>query len=361
VYRVVVGGVTVDVPPSACGGGMCGVDVVDGSLANGVAVSWTVSPRNDAFTALSVWNTSEPQSGVPAGPPIALSSPLATAAGASAISVDWAGVFSPNGREITQYTAAAYTGGAPSCAADGSISANGAQLSGTGTGTSTSFGGLSPDGTYTVIVFAFNGQGCTASPPVVVHTAPDVITSLTGATLQSGTTTWDIQLTGGALGGAPLDGVHTVLYRVNGGSERPGITVGQFMTGDVPLYGSSFTVEARACRSYDSVPVCQSQWSAPIAMPVPVDAAITGLVWTPTGGGVLDPADGAFDWLTWPTGAYDDVQYACGTSAGGSFVSADTSAPGHCEVDGGLLEPSSYLTIRVVANGLTYDVTYQGQ
>ena len=37
-------------------------------------------------------------------------------------------------------------------------------------------------------------------------------------------------------------------------------------------------------------------------------------------------------------------------------------APGACVVDGGLLEPSSYLTIRVIANdGSYYDAIYRGQ
>src|SRR5690606_18390752 len=97
----------------------CTTDVVDGSLANGVAVSYTVSARNGAYTALSVWNTSEPQAGVPAGPPIAVSSPLATATTDSSISVDWGGVFNNNGREISAYWAASYTGGAPTCSPDG--------------------------------------------------------------------------------------------------------------------------------------------------------------------------------------------------------------------------------------------------
>lgn len=360
-YRVVVGGVTVDVSPASCGGGTCAADVVDAALANGVPVAWTVSPRNDALTALSVWNTSEPQSGIPAGPPIAVSSPLATAAGANAIALDWGGVFSENGRSITDYTAAAYTGSAPTCSAGGSVDPNGATIVGTGTGTSTTFGGLAADGTYTFVVFAYNGQGCTASAPVVAHTPPPQISALTGVPAQSGTTTWDIQLTGGTLGGGPLTGDYTVLYRVNGGSERPAIGLGDFLFGDAPLYGGSVVVEARACRSYDSVPVCQDAWSPPIDLGVAVSGEITGLSWTSTGG-IINPAQGSFDWLSWPSGAYESVQYACGTSPGGSFVVADTSAPGHCESPGGLLQPTSYLTIRVVANGgQVYDTTYQSQ
>jgi hypothetical protein len=241
------------------------------------------------------------------------------------------------------------------------VSANGATLVSAGTATSTTFGGLSADGTYTFVVFAYNGQGCSATAPVIAHTPPPVISDLTGVPAPSGTSTWDLQLTGGTIGGAPLTGDYSVIYRVNGGSERPAISVGQFVSGDAPLYGDHVVVEARACRSYDSVPVCQDVWSPAVDLGVAVSGEITGFQWTSTGG-ILNPAEGFFDWLTWPAGAYQSVQYACGTSPGGSFVVADTSAPGHCDVAGDLLQPSSFLTIRVVANGgQVYDTVYQGQ
>src|SRR6185436_3816313 len=149
------------------------------SFDNGVAVTWTVSARNAALTALSVWNTSEPASGVPAGPPIAVASPSATVQSDTSVALGWNGVFSDNGRAITNYTAAAYTGAAPTCAADGSVTPNSAVLASVGTAVSTVFSSLSPNATYTLVVFAFNGQGCSVSPGVVAHTPPPVITALT--------------------------------------------------------------------------------------------------------------------------------------------------------------------------------------
>ncbi len=140
VYRVVVGGVTVDVSPSSCSGGGCSADVVDGSLTNGVPVAWTVSPRNDALTALSVWNTSEPQSGVLGG-----SADRAVLAArhrdqrhldlgrlGRRVLRQWPAHHGVHGRGLH--------GWCPSCAADGSVTANGATLNPTGGATSTTFG-----------------------------------------------------------------------------------------------------------------------------------------------------------------------------------------------------------------------------
>jgi hypothetical protein len=364
VYRVVVGGVTVDVLPGSCSGGICTADVVDPSLANGVAVSWTVSPRNGAYTALSVWNTSEPRSDVPAGPPIAVSSPLATAQNANAIALDWGGVFNDNGRPISQYTAAAYTGAAPTCASDGTISANGATVQSAGTGTSTAFGGLAADGTYSLLVFAFNGQGCTASPPVIAHTPPGVITSIDASPVPEPSTpsTWDFRLFGGMMGPDALTGEYSVYYRLSGGSvsgsEYGPVPVGSFLMADGQQYGSDVSVEARACRSYDSVPICQTEWSAPQHLGVPVNPSVTGLSFTSDGD--LLTGSGTFNWLGWPSGSYEGVEYACGAGPGGTFVPADTSQPGMCHAEVGLLQ-SAYLTIRVIANGgNTYDISYSG-
>ncbi len=75
--------------------------------------------------------------------------------------------------------------------------------------------------------------------------------------------------------------------------------------------------------------------------------------------GDLLTGSGTFSWLGWPTGAYAGVEYACGPGPGGTFVPADTSQPGSCHADVGLLQ-TAHLTIRVIANGTTYDLTYTG-
>ncbi|CAN5619727.1 Ig-like domain-containing protein [soil metagenome] len=356
-YLLTVGGVTVNPSAAVCGGGTCTTDVVDGSLANGVAVSYTVSARNGAYTALSVWNTSEPQSGVPAGPPIAVASPLATATSDTSIAVDWGTVFNNNGRAISSYWAAAYTGGAPTCSPDGTVNANGATVIATGTGTSAGFGSLAPNGTYSIIVFAFNGQGCSPSPAVIAHTAPPIIDSVAASLVPSGDGTWDFQFDGGSIGGGNLgSGEYTILYSLSGGGavggERGPIGVGGLLTADGSQYGSSVTVSARACRSYDSIPVCQAVMSSGTPLGMPVNANLSGVTFTPEG--ILG---GTFSWLGYPSGSYGAVEYSC-SGQGWTSVSDWNNTPGGSCAASGLLQVQ--LDVRVSANGTSYIKTYYG-
>ncbi|MCU1439925.1 MAG: fibronectin type protein [Rhodoglobus sp.] len=364
-YHIAVGAFSTDVSPGVCGGGVCTWDTSSAGwlLDNGVAVNFTISPRNAAYTALSVWNTSEPRSDVPAGPPIAVGSPLATVLSDTLVQLEWAGVFTDNGRAIANYTAAAYTGAAPTCSPDGSISSNGAAVASAGTGTWTQFSGLSPNATYTLVVFAFNGQGCTVSPAVVAHTPPAVITALsTSMPATNGSGLFDVQVTGGSMGGDALTNDYSIVYRLSGGSV-PATAYGpvpldSFLTAEGLQYGQAAFVEVRACRTWDSQPICQSTWSTPFPIATPVNANASGIEFV-NEGNPAHPA-GTFDWLGWPAGAYEGVAYACGASPGGTFVPADTTQPGSCTVDAGMLG-TPYLTIRVTANGgQFYDVSYNG-
>ena len=95
---------------------------------------------------------------------------------------------------------ALYTGSAPVCTVTGvdvgdphlDPPAGAKHLSG-GT-TSTDFTGLSPNQTYSITVYAYNGQGCTASPQVQVtpRATPGTVTDITtSGPLSSGDGTWD--------------------------------------------------------------------------------------------------------------------------------------------------------------------------
>ncbi len=356
-YRVQVGGFSADFGPTICSGGTCTLDTTSAgwTFDNGVAVSFTVSARNAALTALSVWNTSDPRSDVPAGPPIADSAPAATSVSDTAVRLNWGGVFTANGRPITEYTAAAYTGALPTCDSDGDIDAHGATLSATGTSTSTQFSGLAADRTYSLIVFAYNGQGCTASPEVEARTLPGVITDLTFGIVQNGDQ-FDIVVTGGSFDGDSLTSDYTIIYQLSGGSvqggERGPVSLGTPLTSNGTQYGQQVSVQARACRTWNSEPICQGSLSAPISTGlVPVDPSINGLTFTPS---TLGLGDGTFDWLGWPTGSYEEVQYSCTGQA--NFVVADVGQPGSCAATG---EGTVYLTIRVIANGgQFYDIIY---
>lgn len=349
-YVVTVGGVTSTV---SCGSSTCGADIVDGSLANGSVVTYTISARNDAYGPLATWNSSSSQ-GTPAGPPIAVGSPLATAASDTVVSLDWGGVFNDNGRGISQYTAAAYTGGAPSCAPDGTVSANGATLQGTGTGTSTQFSGLSPNATYSLIVFAFNGQGCTASPAVVAHTPPAVISALAVSGPSPNGENWDFVLDGGTMSdGSSLTGDDRVYFRFNGGTEYGPVSIGGVLQAETGQYGQTVSVTARACRVYDGQELCQSVASGGQVIGVPVDAHLPDVHFVED---AVDPVDidssGTFTWSVPSTGAYENWEVVCGPN--GEVVSVTA---GTCHSDG--LLGSSTLTSRVTANGgSTYEITY---
>ncbi|MEP6477745.1 MAG: Ig-like domain-containing protein [Rhodoglobus sp.] len=362
-YHVVVGANETDVNPSACSGGTCSWNTpAEWGLTNGVAVSFTVSPRNAAFTALSIWNTSEPQSETPAGPPIANGAPTAGLVADSSVTLDWGAVFDSNGRPISDYVAAAFTGAAPTCAANGTVSANGATLIDAGTAGSTEFDGLSANATYSLMVFAYNGIGCTASPIVVAHTPPGIVTDLQKSGPSANGSVFDFTLTGGSIGGDDLTGEYTLYYKFTNvdATEYGPIGLNQFLTGSGQQYGHDVGVQVRACRTYDTGPVCQSTYSAAFPLGTAIDPQISSLTATFS---VSVSGTATFNWLGWPSGSYEGIQYACGNSpGGGSFAAADTSQPGTCQVDTGLLglQPA-YLTIRVIANGgLTYDISYNG-
>jgi len=360
-YRVSVGAFSTDVSPAACSAGTCTLDTLAAgwSLDNGVAVAWTVSPRNGALTALSVWNTSEPRSDVPAGPPAVLASPLAAATSDTAIDVTWAGAFSPNGRAVTAYTAAAYTSGAPTCNASGVVSANGAALAAVGTGTAASFSGLSPNGEYSIVVFAYNGQGCTASPVVTAHTAPGIITALTTSGLvDRGDGTFDFTFVGGSMDALDLSSDYTILYRLIGtdvpATEYGPIVSGAFLTADAQQYGHDVSVQARACRSWGSSPICQATWSASFALGVPVHSFVTGLKFVPDDAAVS--ASGTFTWLGLPSGSYENVEVRCGPLPGVWVNATDLT----CHADADLTE-TAIVTVRVTANaGQLYEHSYRG-
>lgn len=354
-YVVGVGGVATTV---SCGTPVCTTDVVDASLTNGSLVTYTVSARNDAFAPLAVWNTTSQQA-TPAGPPLAVAAPTAIAQSDTSIAVDWSVAFDSNGKAISDYTAAIYTSTAPTCSVDGTVSANGATLFSAGAGTSTTFAGLAPEAEYTVMVFAYNGQGCTASQPVLASTPPAVIVNIAASGPSANGDVFDFVLEGIDLGSGMLSSGYTVYYRLNGGTEYGPVAFTGFLQAESLQYGQPVSVEARACRDVGGQPVCQSVMSAPIALGVPVDPRLAGPV-TFTQTDPDDPFnDGTFSWLGFPTGSYELVEYACGTNLSpGTFVAAGSDLS--CAVAANPAE-TPQLTVRVTANlNQTYTTTYYG-
>ncbi|MDH6180572.1 hypothetical protein M2152_000754 [Microbacteriaceae bacterium SG_E_30_P1] len=354
-YLVTVGGVSTT---AGCSTARCSADIYDASLTNGSAVTATVSARNDAYSPLAAWNSSS-VTGTPAGPPVAGGSPLASVTSDTEIALTWAGVFSDNGRPITAYHAAAYTDSAPTCAPDGTINAGGATVNSVGTGTSTSFGGLNANAEYSFIVFAVNSQGCTASPAVRAQTKPGVITNLTwsGPTARTGTL-FDFVLTGGQMGSTALTSDFRVYYRLNGGTLKGPITIGSFIEADPLQYGTSVAITAVACRVYSGQELCQDVPSASQTMGVPVNAGASGITYTWDDPSSEAPT-GNFAFTGWPTGSYDDVQVACGSSPGAGSFTSISIAGASCRFEAAAGE-TPYLTIRVLVAGGTYDASYNG-
>jgi hypothetical protein len=174
-YVLTVGGVTetIGVDPGDPVGTRYSRNITAPSIANGSAVGFTVSARNSAPNSLATWNEASGV-GVPAGPPIAVGAPTASGSltDGTTASIAWDGAFADNGASIGAYYVAIFTGSAPSCTVSGVDQGNpsvnpppaGQYTHHVGGGTSsTSFGGLTPNQTYSMIVYAYNGQGCTAS------------------------------------------------------------------------------------------------------------------------------------------------------------------------------------------------------
>lgn len=363
-YVVTAGGSTTTV---GCTTSTCTTDIVDSSFTNGVAATFTVSARNDSYGPLTTWNSSAGQ-GTPAGPPIAVAAPVATTVSDTQISLSWAGSFTNNGRPVTNYYAAAYTGTVPTCSPSGVVTPGGATVQSTGTGTSTSFAGLAANGEYSFVVFAYNGQGCTASSSVTAVTKPGVITNLFWAGPSANGQVFDFTVTGGEMGASPITSDFTLYYRLNGSTEYGPVSLGAFLKAEPLQYGSSVSVTVRACRTYSGQQVCQETASAPFALGVPVDPRASGVVFThdlvdnpETEEVEAEPVNsGTFQISGWPVGSYEDVQLACGIAPGdGVFTSIVGPSP-TCHVDAGPTD-TPYLTIRVIANGgQTYDISYNG-
>ena len=358
-YRLSVGGFAGDVSPSVCSGGVCSVSTatLGWSFDNGVAVTYTVSARNAALTALSVWNTSEPASGIPAGPPISIAPVSATVQGDTSAALDWTGAFNDNGRAVVAYTAVAYTGAVPTCSPSGAVTANGAIVVNAGTATSTVFTGLSPNATYTLVVFAYNGQGCTSSPGVVAHTPPPVITNVAFSGPSLNGEVYDFVYTGGTAGGTELGSADSIYYRLNGGTEYGPVSLNGFLAADSTQFGQQVSITARACHLFgDGTTVCQQVASAPKVLGVPVDPRVTGAVFTVDADQSLLSRNGTFSWLAVPAGpGYTSVQYACGTVPGNDPFT-DVGVATSCHVDASLLD-NPYLTVRIGANGTFYETT----
>jgi hypothetical protein len=368
-YIVTVGGTTRMLSASSCVGGVCARNVTSASLANGTSVVYTVSARNSAPNTLATWNSSS-GTGTPAGAPIAIASPTASGSvtDGTTATVEWAGTFGDNGKAITDYYVAVYTGSAPSCVVEGVEEGNphltaepvgpGVQHVSAST-TSATFSGLAADQTYNFTVFAHNGQGCTASPEVQAtpRAAPPKPTGIfaTADPVANGAGTWDFRLDGVTVTG----GADSFIYRLSGGSTEgteygplPITGAGTFLTAGATHYGNEISVQVKACREYPPT-LCSAEWSDPILLGTPVQIAVGGLdaVETVEPAGP-DPGQGYWTWTSLPAGAVVDC------SPNGEPDVDDPATP-QCEVVSGKPHDTyPNLRVTITANGQTYTREY---
>jgi hypothetical protein len=223
--------------------------------------------------------------------------------------------------------------------------------------TSTVVEGLAVDTTYRVVVFAYNGQGCTASVEVVAtpRPRPTAVTAITVSgpePIDPGR--WDFRLTGVSTAGG--DSVDLVQYQlVDAGSLTPiGDVSGPtplpaFLTADAQHYGRDLLVEVRGCRQYEEL-LCGS-WSPaiPLGIAVRIDPSVTI---TETGG-PPDPRIVDITWVPMDAGAYSSVSYEC---TGGVVAAVPSISP--CSISATPLDDPR-LVVTVTVGSLTYTREYR--
>jgi large repetitive protein len=368
-YRVTVGAVvrTLTVPPDDAVGTEYWLTLVDvGALDNGTAYSVGVSARNDSFDPLTTWATAT-TTGTPAGAPLVLAAPTAvgstsdSGAGDASVGVDWAGAFAANGRAIENYYIWVDSGGsAPECTVTGvddgapvHVPPSGVTTV-SGSTTSTTISGLTLDTTYRVVVFAYNGQGCTASSEVTAtpRERPSVVSAITVegpiAVVEG---QWDFRLLDVTTAGG--DTVDSVQYRLIGAAVDPGESVPgalpMLLTAGTTHYGRTLQVEVRGCRQYEQL-LC-GPWSAPIDLGVAVRIDVQPSI--SVTGEVPDPRSVSIGFTPVALDDYDTVDHVC---AGGDPIDYPDAAT--CLITAAPADDPR-LVVTVTVNSVTYTREYR--
>jgi large repetitive protein len=358
-YVVTVGGTQlseVRATGPACTTASCTIDVP--GLANGVDVTYTVSARNEAYPALSIWNSSQ-DTGRPFGAP---RSGGITATGTDTtgtVTVGW-DAFDGQGDPILGYyvqrlSNGAVPAGAQACSvstpAPGTVTAprtGGSvqdQKTLNGTATSAVFDNLNDsNATYSFVVWGYNRAGCavTAVASVLVRPAPGPVTAVSGAMTQRvagvDDAAWDYQVTAIS---PKFD--H---YKIRAsGTTGPGVA---FAPGGWPRevlslpFGGPVGFELQGCAVWNSC----GPWFAQAAPEPSVTFAVVGLKY--------ESATGVFSWTGDPdNGPGLPATYRCSLDSG-TAVDADSATT--CTVPGPY-PTSGPVRLLVTVNGRTYSYT----
>ncbi|HWU48194.1 MAG TPA: Ig-like domain-containing protein [Humibacter sp.] len=319
-------------------------------LQNGTAVTITVASMNDYYGPQPIWN-SDSVTATPAGPPAWNSAPSAIASddGTGTVTVDWGGGrVSPNGTPITGYDVVAYQDAAPGCS---NLPAGSTHVD---AGTTSTNIHVDPDQTWWIAVYAENAQGCTRSTsvPATPHTPPVTPTGILISMPSQSRPTTDHSYDA-ALSKATSDGTS---YEFRFVADSPGtfstdwapIAVGDTMIA-TGAYGKHAAVQLRAVKTFPDGTTLRSDPSATVDAGVPVDTSAAETF-------TADATGGTFVWTQSPAGGdYEKVQYQCT----GMTDWKDMGPQGSCTVTTPL-PASATLTVRVTANGQTYEKMYRG-
>ena len=349
------------------------IAVRDAALQNGTSYPVSVSARNDSFVALTQWTSAE-GSGTPAGAPIVVGAPVAfgsrdvTGTSGHRVTVSWPAVFAGNGRAIqAHYIWISGDEAAPPCTVTGADAGSPQHSPPAGTtpaaadATTATISGLKANTEYRVVVYAYNGQGCTAAtevratprpvPGVVEDVVIDDPPSQAGPndlgpwnpTLRSVTTS----------DGDMVDGVQYRLVVDGATGAETGLrslpTV--LTTPDNSHFGGVLAVEVRVCRQYETL-LCGA-WSARFPAPTAVTTEVR-----PSAPQVTETIPGIRTaMITWTplraTGS-GSVLYECSPTTG-ALVS-----DGQCTVTLDATATAA-LRVRVIENGIEYSRQWQWQ
>jgi len=359
-YVVTVGG-TAQGETSAtgpqCTPKSCSIEV--SGLSNGEDTAFTVSARNDAYPALSTWNTSA-GTGRPFGP--------ARAGGISATGTDSSGTvavawdaFDGKGDPILGYYVQRLSGstvptGAQACTVSspapgqvvpprpGGIVDEQKDVSG-GTHSVVFDNLLSDNGDYSFVVWGYNRAGCAATPveTVRVRPAPGPVTAVQGGMEQRGDA-WDYHLTGVN----PRSGIDHYTIRAGGGTGS-GVDFDrtawprELLNGP---FGEKVGFELRACSAWGSC----GPWSDPeTAKEESLTFTVAGLAY--------DPMGGQFSWTGDPSnGPSFPATYRCSVPDDPSVQPTDADSPNTCTLPGPPPPAGTVrLTVTVNAHSFDYD------
>lgn len=362
-YVVNVGGVITTVPVSAgdATGTSYTANVTGGSITNGAVTSFSVSARNSAPNSLATWNEAD-GTGIPAGAPVAVGGVSASASvtDGTTAQAGWSGAFFDNGRAISTYWAVISSGPAPACTVTGVDSGNGVVSSAPGGqqlgsgASSASFSGLTPNTTYTVYVYAFNGQGCTviASNQVTPRAIPPVPTSASAS--NPGGTSGSQEQWIPTLSAAGPAGNAAFNYRIvvgGGAGAAAQVSVGGPLGDPSVLNVAGAAVQLQACDNWPEGRIC-SAWSAAFPIPMAIDNAVPGSLAAVDGTPLV--SGGSWSWGSIPTGGFDRIDVSC--DAGASFAPMTPNAT--CTSPRSATRAPGQLQVRIAANGQTYTRTY---